>query len=137
MAKKEIKKDYIYALGRRRTSTARVRLYNGKGQNNVNGKPIEEYFPGALAKDMWSKPFKVVDASEMFYATVRVLGGGVRGQLEATVHGLSKALAKAKVDEFRKPLKTAGLLTRDSRIRQRRMVGTGGKARRAKQSPKR
>lgn len=137
MAASKPKKDYIYTFGRRRTATARVRLYRGKGETSVNGKPIENYFPGVVAKDAWSKPFKVVDASDKYYATIRVLGGGQKGQLEAAVHGLAKALAKVQQDEFRKPLKLAGLLTRDSRIRQRRMVGTGGKARRAKQSPKR
>lgn len=137
MAVKKAKKEYIYASGKRRSASARVRLYRGKGETSVNGKPIEQYFPGNVAKDFWSKPFKVADTRDKYYATVRVVGGGVKGQLEAVAHAIAKALARVEKDVFRKPLKSAGLLSRDSRIRQRRMVGTGGKARRAKQSPKR
>ena len=72
-----------------------------------------------------------------YYVTVKVVGGGKKGQLGATVHGIARALAKLDADTLRAPLKKAGLLTRDSRVRERRKVGTGGKARRKKQSPKR
>jgi small subunit ribosomal protein S9 len=137
MPKKNKKVDYTYAAGRRRTASARVRLFRGKGATTVNGKPIEEYFPGVIAKDLWMRPFKVVDSVNDFYATVKVAGGGKKGQLDAVVHGIAKALAEVKKDEFRVPLKSAGLLTRDARIRERRKVGMGGKARRKKQSPKR
>jgi len=113
-----------------------VRLYKGKGVSTVNDQPIDKYFPGAIFKDIWSRPLKVVDATEKYYFSVKVIGGGKKGQLEASAHGLAKALVIDKAD-FRKPLKDAGLLTRDSRIRERRKVGTGGKARRKKQSPKR
>jgi small subunit ribosomal protein S9 len=129
--------NYIYAVGRRKSASARVRLFRGKGENTVNGKPISEYFPGLINKDVWSKPFKTVDVFDKYYVSVKVVGGGQKGQLGAVVHGISKALAKAKEDKFRIPLKKAKLLTRDSRIRERRKAGTGGKARRKKQSPKR
>jgi len=69
--------------------------------------------------------------------SVNVTGGGVMGQLDAVTHGIARALAKVDKEEFRPVLKKAGLLTRDSRIRERRKVGMGGKARRKKQSPKR
>ena len=135
--KKKSKKDYIYAVGRRKSASARIRLYRGKGTTTVNSQPIEQYFPGEIHKDIWAKPFRLLDVSEKFYATVKVNGGGLKGQLDAVMHAVAKALAKADKESFHRVLKKAGLLTRDARIRQRRMVGTGGKARRKKQSPKR
>src|SRR3989344_4374320 len=137
VAKKASKLDYTYAVGRRRTASARVRVFRGKGDTTVNGKPIEKYFPGDLNKQIWTKPLRVVDALDKYYASVKVVGGGARGQLEAVTHGISRALAKLNKDEFRPPLKKAGLLTRDPRTRERRKGGMGGKARRVKQSPKR
>lgn len=129
--------NYTYAVGKRRSSSARVRLFHGKGENTVNDFKIEEYFPGILNKFKWSKPFSITGTSEKYYFSAKVAGGGKQGQLDAVVHGLSKALAKIKPDKFRIPLKKVGLLTRDSRIRERRKIGMGGKARRKKQSPKR
>ena len=131
------KKDYTYAVGKRRSATARVRIYRGKGEILINDKPADKYFPASVYKDTWIKPFKVVDASDKFYATVRVAGGGLQGQVDAVVHGIAKALIKLDSDNFRGPLKRAGLLTRDPRVRERRKSDTGGKARRKKQSPKR
>ncbi|MFH1971408.1 MAG: 30S ribosomal protein S9 [Patescibacteria group bacterium] len=134
MAKKT---NYTYTVGRRRTSSARIRLFQGKGQNIVNEIPLEKYFPGEVNKSKWSKPFSVTETSDKYYFSAKVVGGGKQGQLDAVIHGLSKALAKIKPDKFRIPLKKVGLLTRDSRIRERRKIGMGGKARRKKQSPKR
>lgn len=135
--KKSKKRKYTYAVGRRKQASARVRLFKGKGDIVVNDTPIEKYFPGAINKDVWSKPFRVADASDKYYVTVKVVGGGIKGQLDAVVHGMARALAEENKDKFRGPLKKAGLLTRDPRVRERRKVGTGGKARRKKQSPKR
>src|SRR3989344_4706489 len=129
---KNTKLDYTYAVGRRRTASARIRVFRGKGAITVNGKPIEKYFPGNLNKQIWTKPLKVVDALDKYYASIKVVGGGARGQLEAVTHGISRALAKLNKDEFRPLLKKAGLLTRDPRTRERRKVGMGGKARRVK-----
>ena len=129
--------NYTYAVGKRRTSSARIRLFHGKGQNIVNEMSLEKYFPGEVNKSKWSKPFSVTETSDKYYFSAKVVGGGKQGQLDAVVHGLSKALAKIKPDKFRIPLKKVGLLTRDSRIRERRKIGMGGKARRKKQSPKR
>lgn len=136
MARKR-KVNYIYAVGRRRSASARIRLFRGKGESTVNGKPISSYFPGVIDKNKWSKPFKATDTSEKYYVSVKVVGGGKKGQLEAVAHGISRALVKANEEKYRIPLKREGLLTRDARIRERRKVGTGGKARRKKQSPKR
>ena len=135
MAKKS-KKNYTYAVGRRRSATARVRLFKGTGDTMVNSALIGKYFEGAVSKVSWQKPFKVTGTEEKYYFTVRAVGGGKNGQLEATVLGISRALAKIK-EEYKKALRKEGLLTRDARERERRKVGTGGKARRKKQSPKR
>ncbi len=129
--------DYIYTVGRRKSASARVRLFKGRSQSSVNNVPFDEYFPGKIFEDYFKKPFELTETLGKYYVTVRVLGGGRKGQLEATVHGIARSLAKLDSEKFRSPLKKAGLLTRDSRVRERRKVGTGGKARRKKQSPKR
>jgi small subunit ribosomal protein S9 len=136
MAKSK-KLEYRYAVGRRRNASARIRLFKGSGRTVVNEKPIEDYFPGVVLKDEWSKPFRVIDAQDLYYATVKVSGGGKMGQLDAVIHGIAKALASENKQDYRSLLKKAGLLTRDARIRERRKIGMGGKARRKKQSPKR
>ena len=138
------KANYTYAIGRRKTAGARVRIYKSASvpgmdgvQMTINGKPAEAYFPGETAKAAYRKPFIITDTLTKMSASVVVAGSGKMGQLDATVHGIARALALLDRDAYRAILKTAGLLTRDARTRQRRMVGTGGKARRAKQSPKR
>lgn len=136
-AKRKSAKKYTYAAGRRRTSSARVRLFKGKGQSLVNGIPISEYFPGKVDETKWMAPFELTDTQGKFYVTIKVVGGGKQGQLDASVHGIAKTYDVLDSEKYRQPLKKAGLLTRDARIRERRKVGTGGKARRAKQSPKR
>jgi len=135
MAQKS-KKNYIYSVGKRKTSHARVRLFKGSEENTVNGKVIGKYFPGASARTIWSKPLELVGLEGKYYFTARVTGGGKNGQLDAVALGLSRAISKIKED-YKKALRKAGLLTRDARIRERRKMNTGGKARRKKQSPKR
>lgn len=123
------------AIGRRKVSVASVRLTADAGEIVVNGKPAAQYFPGAAAKTRYEKPFAVAGVTK-YGASVKVIGGGQVGQLDATILGISRALVV--VSEKNKPvLRQAGLLTRDSRKRQRRMVGMGGKSRRKRQSPKR
>lgn len=129
--------DYIYAVGRRKESQARIRIYRGKGENTVNEMPSGKYFPGEVAAKAVAKPFGATESSEKYYFTARIKGGGKEAQLEALVLGLSRALVKASPEKNRPILRKLNLLTRDSRIRQRRMVGMGGKSRRQKQSPKR
>lgn len=136
------KKDYTYSLGRRKTATARVRLYAKKtvpGSSNqlvVNGQSGAEYFPGHTNHTLLVKPFSIIGKESQFSFSAKVQGSGKSSQLDAVVHGLSRALAKYDIS-LRPELKKAGLLKRDSRKRERRKVGTGGKARRQKQSPKR
>lgn len=137
MAKKKIKKDYTHALGRRRSASARVRLYKGKNESLVNGEVIGKYFPGNVMRVAWQRPFELTETLGKYYITAKVVGGGKNGQLEAVVHGIARAMSLENEDKFRAPLKKAGLLTRDHRKRERRMVGTGGRARKQKQSPKR
>ena len=129
-------KKYTLAIGRRKEATARVRLFSTKGETLVNGLPIGGYFGGAVAKAVYEQPFELTEAGGSYHATIKVEGSGKVGQLGAVRHGLARALAKDNPN-FRAVLKKAGLLTRDPRGRERRKVGTGGKARRAKQSPKR
>ncbi|MDO8551611.1 MAG: 30S ribosomal protein S9 [bacterium] len=128
---------YIFAVGRRRESVARIRLYSGKGETLVNDKPISQYFPILGSEMSYLNPFKETGTLGKYFATIRVVGGGFKGQLGAVVHGLSRALSQADPGKHRSLLKKKGLLTRDPRTRERRKVGTGGKARRKKQSPKR
>ena len=134
MAKKQI---FFYAVGRRKSASARVRLFKGKGENLVNDLAAEKYFPGPVNKILLDRPFILTETLGRYYFTVKVIGSGKNGQLKALIHGVARTLSLAGREKFRSPLKKAGLLTRDPRERERRMVGTGGKARRAKQSPKR
>lgn len=130
-------KKYTSTHGRRKEAVARVRLYDGKGQFTVNGKPIEEYFPMAAHASLYMKPFKLTKTEGKYWATIKVAGSGTKGQLDAVIHGLSKALNDVKKDEFRPILKKAGLLKRDPRVKERRKYGRAQKARKGKQSPKR
>ena len=86
---------------------------------------------------MMAKPFGATETSDKHFFSAKVAGGGKEGQLGALVLAISRSLVKVAPEKNKLVLKKLGLLTRDSRIRQRRMVGKGGKARRAKQSPKR
>lgn len=122
-------------VGRRKRSVASVYLTAGTGQITVNAKPVENYFPGEFAKRIYSLPFVVTDLFK-YDASVKVHGGGKEGQLDALVLGIARSLSEIK-DTYKSLLRKAGLMTRDSRERQRRMIGTGGKSRRQKSSPKR
>jgi len=128
-------KKYIYAVGRRKRSVARVRLYLTKGQSLVNDKPLEEYFK-SISEVYYLKPFALTQTTGKYYVTAKIEGGGLKGQAGAFVHGLSRALVQAdpKNKTFLKP---AGLLTRDPREKERRKFGNAQKARAKKQSPKR
>jgi len=130
-------KKFVFAVGRRKTAVARVRLFSGKGQMIVNDMPIEQYFSGEVAKVVWLKPFTLTDTVGKYYATVKVEGGGKSAQLGAVVHGLARALDKENKELYHSFLKKAGLLTRDPRAKERRKPGQMGKARKKKQSPKR
>lgn len=130
------KKDYVKAHGRRKEASASVRLFIGKGEVTVNGKPIANYFPGPASQVKWQKPFILTKTLESHHATINVSGSGKNSQLDAVIHGLSRALNEAD-PLFRPALKKAGLLTRDARVKERRKYGRAQKARKGKQSPKR
>ncbi|HEX8924053.1 MAG TPA: 30S ribosomal protein S9 [Patescibacteria group bacterium] len=129
--------QYIFAVGRRKSAIARVKLFNGKSESTVNGSPVEKYFPMATAKIAYNKPFEVTDNDGKYYFQAKIVGGGKFGQLDALVLAIARSLTKIDKAAYNSELRNADLLTVDSRVRERRMVGTGGKARRQKQSPKR
>jgi small subunit ribosomal protein S9 len=137
MTKSSSKTTYTYALGRRRSAVATVKLFAGKSGSLVNGIDLEKYFPGSNNKIMFNRPFTATDTLSKYHFQAKIVGGGKNGQIEALVLAISRALKKLDDATYRPLLRTAGLLTVDSRVRERRMVGTGGKARRQKQSPKR
>jgi small subunit ribosomal protein S9 len=126
---------YFYADGKRKTSVARVRLYeNGKGDIIINNKPIDDYFFGILIGKIRS-PLKLADAQKLFDVIVMVTGGGISSQADAVRHGISKALLQYD-PELRQSMKKAGFLTRDSRVKERKKFGLH-RARRAPQWAKR
>ncbi len=127
--------ETTYATGRRKTSTARVYLSEGKGNILVNDIPLEEYFGREVAKILVMQPLVLLDLSSKFDIMVKVSGGGSFGQAGAIRHGISRALEKFD-PEFRPSLKSAGYLTRDSRQVERKKVGLV-KARKSKQFSKR
>lgn len=131
------KQNYTQTVARRRRAIARVRLLKGKGESLVNSQPVDVYFSGSVFKDVWKRPLELTGVEDKYFITAKIEGGGKKGQLDAFILGIAKALVKENAEKFKKPIKTAGFLTRDARIRQRRMVGMGGKSRRKKQSPKR
>lgn len=136
MTKETKKKTYIYTIGRRKRSTARIRLFSGKGQIIVNDKPADEYFK-SVSEVYFLRPFAVTQTSGKYFVTARILGGGTKGQADAFVHGVSRALVKVEEGKYKNALKRAGFLTRDPRERERRKPGLAQGARAAKQSPKR
>lgn len=129
--------ECILSLGRRKSATARIRLYRGKGQCMVNEKPAAEYFKSVDPMGVYFlKPFVLTGTQQTAYVTAKIGGSGIASQEDALIHGIARALVK--MDEAHKPtLRKAGLLTRDARMKESRKIGTGGKARRVKQSPKR
>jgi small subunit ribosomal protein S9 len=112
-----------YGTGRRRTATARVHLIEGgTGQIKVNKRPIGEYLRRATLEMVVNQPFEVTETQNQFDVLVNVAGGGLSGQAGAIKHGISRALTRFNAD-FRGPLKRAGFLTRDSRIKERKKPG--------------
>jgi small subunit ribosomal protein S9 len=135
MSEQKTAKIISAAIGRRKEAVASVRLIQGAGEITVNGKPVSEYFPGLTFKSRYTLPFTVTSSTK-YSVTAKISGGGLSSQVDALVLGISRALTNIKSDH-KTALRSSSLLTRDPRERQRRMVGTGGKARRKKQSPKR
>lgn len=126
---------FYHAVGKRKTAIARVYLTEGTGQFLVNNKPYNEYFELDYAKKL-ERPFRILEKEHKgFDAKIRVLGGGTSAQAEACMFGISKAMT-IKDSETRGPLKKAMLLTRDSRIVERKKYGHK-KARKSYQFSKR
>jgi len=128
--------NYHYALGRRKSATARVRLMTGKGNITVNNKPAGEYFAESkfLLSDL-NQPFTVLELTGKFDVSARVSGGGHAGQIEAIRLGIAKALVELNGD-YKATLKRADLLSRDSREKERKKFGLKG-ARKQRQFTKR
>jgi len=128
-------KPYFYGTGRRKKSVARVRIYPGGGNITINGRDIDDYFGLETLKLIVNQPFGVTGTAGKFDVVARVNGGGISGQAGAIRHGIARALAL--VDESYKPLlKSAGFLTRDPRMKERKKYGLKA-ARRAPQFSKR
>ena len=128
-------KPYFYGTGRRKSSVARVRDYNGTGKITINDRDIEEYFGLETLKLIVRQPLALTDTLDKFDIVCRVVGGGVTGQAGAIRHGLSRALLQYD-ENLRPELKKAGFLTRDPRMKERKKYGLKG-ARRAPQFSKR
>ncbi len=127
---------YFYAVGRRKTAIARVRLYPGEGTITVNGKTSRDYFGGRdIHQNTILEPLRITGTGERFNVVATVVGGGVAGQAGAVRHGISRALTRFD-DELRGILKPAKLLTRDAREKERKKPGLK-RARKAPQYTKR
>ena len=122
--------------GRRKSSVARVRLIPGTGKITINKKDLDVYFSTEIVKREVRRPFEVAGCEGKFDVIATVYGGGYTGQAGALRHGISRALCQADKEAFRAPLKSAGFLTRDSRMKERKKYGLK-KARRASQFSKR
>ncbi len=128
-------KPYFYGTGRRKSSVARVRVYNGTGKITINDRDIDDYFGLETLKLVVRQPLVLAEIENKFDIVVRVAGGGVSGQAGAIRHGLSRALLL--YDENLRPvMKKAGFLTRDPRMKERKKYGLKA-ARRAPQFSKR
>ena len=128
-------KPYFYGTGRRKKSTARVRIMPGTGVITINGRDIDDYFGLETMKLIVNQPFGVTATEGKFDIIANVRGGGFSGQAGAIRHGVAKALLQAD-ETFRPALKKAGFLTRDPRMKERKKYGLK-KARRAPQFSKR
>ena len=132
----ESKKKYFYGTGRRKSSIARVRVYeNGTGSIIINGRDINDYFGLETLKLVVRQPLVTTELVDKVDVVVSVCGGGVSGQAGAIRHGIARALLQHG-DEMRPILKKAGLLTRDPRMKERKKYGLKA-ARRAPQFSKR
>jgi small subunit ribosomal protein S9 len=121
----ETKASAYLGTGRRKTAVARVRLASGTGKILVNGRPFENYFPTEMLRMVASQPLTVTSTVEKFDAAITVTGGGPNGQAGAVRHGLARALLQFDAS-LRPSLKAEGLLTRDSRMRERKKYGQPG-----------
>ena len=124
------KQTYFWGTGRRKTAVAQVRLLPGNGAIIINGVPHEELFPRPEHRQAILQPFLVTDNIGKYNAMVKVAGGGISGQSGAISHGIARALVRAD-ENLKLILRQNGLLTRDSRVKERKKVGL----RRARKAP--
>src|SRR3954447_15555694 len=127
---------FFYGTGRRKTSIARVRLLAGEGEVVVNGRTLEEHFGNAVDLADITMPFKVTNTEGRYNAMVKVEGGGHHGQAGAIRHGIARALLQSDPEAARAPLRQAGFLSRDPRMKERKKYGLK-RARKAPQYTKR
>ena len=127
---------FYQGTGRRKTSIARVRLITGEGEVVVNGRTLEEHFGNAVNLADILMPFRVTGTEGRYNALVKVEGGGYQGQAGAIRHGIARALLSSDPDGSRVPLRQAGFLTRDPRMKERKKYGLK-RARKAPQYTKR
>jgi small subunit ribosomal protein S9 len=126
---------YYYGTGRRKEAVARVRLYEGAGNIEINGKPYLDVFTRNLHQIKIRKPLEVAGAQSKLDIVAMIKGGGISAWADALAHGTARALLKYD-ESFRKELRAAGLLTRDPRVKERKKVGLK-RARKAPQYTKR
>ena len=129
-------RPFFYGTGRRKSSVARVRLYQGTGKVTINGRDIDDYFGLETLKLIVRQPLNLTGLTEKFDIECRVAGGGVSGQAGAIRHGVARALLQYDSEGLRSALKKAGFLTRDPRMKERKKYGLKA-ARRAPQFSKR
>jgi small subunit ribosomal protein S9 len=127
---------FYQGTGRRKTSIARVRLITGEGEVVVNGRSLEEHFGNAVNLAEILMPFRVTGTEGRYNALVKVEGGGYQGQAGAIRHGIARALLSSDPEAARNPLRQAGFLTRDPRMKERKKYGLK-RARKAPQYTKR
>ncbi|CAN5705942.1 30S ribosomal protein S9 [soil metagenome] len=127
---------FFFGTGRRKTSVARVRLMTGEGEVVVNGRSLEDHFGNAVSLPEMMLPFRVTGTEGRYNAMIKVEGGGYQGQAGAIRHGIARALLQSDPDGARAPLRQAGLLTRDPRMKERKKYGLK-RARKAPQYTKR
>jgi len=135
MAKATSTDSMARAVGRRKTAAARVRLSTGKGAITVNGRDYKQYFPTQILQERVALPLTITSKETDLDISVKVEGGGPRGQADAVCHGIARALV-AWNEDLKPALKAEGLMTRDSRAKERKKPGLH-KARRAHQWRKR
>nr|MDD3720636.1 30S ribosomal protein S9 [Candidatus Gracilibacteria bacterium] len=115
-------KGYDFSIGKRKTATAQIKLFEGNKESTINGKKVGEYITREDLFDVIFAPLKVCKVKDNFFFEVEVVGSGISAQAQAIRHGLSRSLA-GKQDTFKKILKSAGFLTRDSRVVERKKPG--------------
>ena len=122
MAKKTAKVEKIWATGRRKKAIARARISAGKGSINVNKQPLNEYFKSELLQNEVKTALVLVEAADKYDIDITVTGGGLSGQAGACRHAIARALVLSN-ETFKKTIKSAGLLTRDPRMKERKKYG--------------